>query len=387
MSHVFMVLAPNKWNSLWMNRQQLMSRIGKKYPVIYSNGPYFSWERKEAMSESTLRGSFHKQDNVILDTSPLMMMRFPIIPKLDEFIVKGNAKRWSVMMSHVAPKAKRVLYVFHPDYWDYVKHIPHDVLVYHCYDNFITMESGGEQMKEKEANLARQADFIFTSSEVNRDRIASDYDCEHATFLPNGVDFELFTETPASAAEKFLSQQPLREKRVGYIGSLNDKVDLKVVDHLSEKIVDADFVFVGRVNNLSESNQKLWDIISQRDNVKVYPPCDRTMVPGILKSMSVNCIYYDLSGDNFSSAGYPLKLHEYLASGKPAVSSAIRSVQAFSDVVGVAETHEKWEKMIRRALENPEEAPSDSDERITTASENSWDHRVDSLMRHMGIEM
>lgn len=99
MSHVFMVLAPNKWNSLWMNRQQLMSRIGKKYPVIYSNGPYFSWERKEAMSESTLRGSFHKQDNVILDTSPLMMMRFPIIPKLDEFIVKGNAKRWSVMMS------------------------------------------------------------------------------------------------------------------------------------------------------------------------------------------------------------------------------------------------------------------------------------------------
>lgn len=70
------------------------------------------------------------------------------------------------------------------------------------------------------------------------------------------------------------------------------------------------------------------------------------MVFGILKSMSVNCIYYDFFGDNFSSVGYLLKFYEYLVSGKLVVSLVICLVQVFLDVVGVVEIYEKWEKMI-----------------------------------------
>ncbi len=47
---------------------------------------------------------------------------------------------------------------------------------------------------------------------------------------------------------------------------------------------------------------------------------------------------------------YPLKLHEYLAAGKPVVSTALPEVKQFEDVVGIGRTPEEFEYQIIKAL-------------------------------------
>lgn len=380
--HEFIVLAPNNWHGLWMNRQQLMSRLGQYTEVLYSRGPWFMWDRKKALSESGLFGSCKKEDNVFVDQSPAVMLRWPKVSFLDTLAKKQFAKRLDTISRKKSQEKKRVLYVFHPTYLDYVDLIPHDMLVYHCYDNFISMPDGERGIEEKERELCQRADKIFTSSEANRDRFAQDYKRDDTVFLPNGVDFPLFNDSP-SDAPGFLDVIKSDAPRVGYVGSVNDKVDLKIVDALTEEKPGVNFVFVGRVNNLSSGNAALWSRIAGRNNVYHYPPCAREIVPQVLKNMSVNCIYYDLSGDNFSSAGYPLKLHEYLASGVPAVSSGIRAVQAFENVVGVANNAHDWSGLIDRAINTPQAAPSSQEIRIETARENSWDNRIVQLVNHL----
>ena len=51
--------------------------------------------------------------------------------------------------------------------------------------------------------------------------------------------------------------------------------------------------------------------------------------------------------DDYTKYVYPLKLHEYLASGKPVVSSSIRSVEDFRHVVALAGSREQWSQLNR----------------------------------------
>jgi glycosyltransferase involved in cell wall biosynthesis len=72
---------------------------------------------------------------------------------------------------------------------------------------------------------------------------------------------------------------------------------------------------------------------------------------------------------------YPLKLHEYLACGRPVVSSPIRSVQEFARVVRLARTAEEWSQALSDAL-----AASGSVEQMearrNVAREHDWDNLV-----------
>ncbi len=379
----FIALGLNDWDGMWMNRQQFMSRIGKKHPVIYSNGGWFSWDRQKAFNESTLTGRFDHKDNVFVDSSPAGLMRVPKLPLLEKVALKQLGKRLHKKANSISVEGTRILYIFHPSFVDYIDHIPHDVLIYHCYDNFAQMHnSDALKLNRDERMLLSRADYIFTSSEGTRDRFAEDHGRTDTLFLPNGVDFPMFNEASSDMPD-FLLLEGMPEKRVGYVGSINDKLDISLIDQLSDRLTDVSFVFVGRANNHSDEIAALWKKITNKSNVIHYPSCERTVVPSVLKSMDANCLYYDMNDQGFARDGYPLKLHECLASGKPTISAGLRSVKAFERVVLIAETVDEWEKSIRHALSMPEHAPSDTQKRIEVAYENSWDNRVTDLLGHL----
>ena len=61
--------------------------------------------------------------------------------------------------------------------------------------------------------------------------------------------------------------------------------------------------------------------------------------------------------DDYTKYVYPLKMHEYLAGGKPVVSSRIRSVEDFRHVVTIAGSREEWSQAIEQALSAEENTP------------------------------
>jgi len=54
--------------------------------------------------------------------------------------------------------------------------------------------------------------------------------------------------------------------------------------------------------------------------------------------------------DGWAYYGYPLKLHEYLAGGKPVVGSDLPSIRVFSGVISIASTVEEWQSAIEAGL-------------------------------------
>jgi glycosyltransferase involved in cell wall biosynthesis len=91
----------------------------------------------------------------------------------------------------------------------------------------------------------------------------------------------------------------------------------------------------------------------------------------------VNIMCYRLAADLWVEGIYPLKLHEYLAAGRPVVSADVPSIRPFEHVVAIARDPQQWERAIEVALTSGE--PGSTAARRQVAAANSWNARVRQL--------
>ena len=70
-------------------------------------------------------------------------------------------------------------------------------------------------------------------------------------------------------------------------------------------------------------------------------------------------------------------MHEYLATGRPVISTPLDTVRPFSHIIALATQPSEWETAIIDALENG--GVGRPQDRIAVAEANSWDARVDEL--------
>ena len=90
----FVVFAPNDWCGQWMNRQQLFSRIGQHFDVIYSIGMFYSWDVSSSeFKKAPLFADHSYHENVTVVTQSKWPLRIPRFPLLDSWLVDAFSKR------------------------------------------------------------------------------------------------------------------------------------------------------------------------------------------------------------------------------------------------------------------------------------------------------
>ena len=83
--------------------------------------------------------------------------------------------------------------------------------------------------------------------------------------------------------------------------------------------------------------------------------------------------------DDYTRYIYPLKLHEYLASGRPTVGSRIRSLEDFTEVVALAATLDEWSAAIAGALEPAADSVAARTARRGVARRHDWQLLVERI--------
>src|SRR4051812_47353152 len=74
----FIAMGTNEWEGPWMNRQQILSRLARSHPVLYTTGAWSTWDLQKPTWQSAPRfGRFERKDGVLLDRSPALLLRVP----------------------------------------------------------------------------------------------------------------------------------------------------------------------------------------------------------------------------------------------------------------------------------------------------------------------
>jgi len=366
-------LAPNSWDAQWVNRQQLLSRLGHKHKVVYSTGAWSIWDRSAPeFCAAPLCGRFDATDNVGVDIAPRLMLRWPKLPPYDSLVMRLHAQRLRGYFG--ADTSPLLAMIFHPQFVDYQRLLKADALAYHAYDLFEGTPGWDASLEAMERKLLREADLVSAVSESIAARLREKVNRE-VRVLPNGVNLEPFDRLRAGAALAPEDLARIARPRLGYVGSLHPQVDYALVARLAKARPSWHFVFVGGKGSLVDPRAAA-EIVEceQCPNVHWVGEKHRDEVPSYIMNMDANLMVYRLADETWIKAIYPLKLHEYLAAGKPVVSADIPSVREFASVVRIASGDADWLLAIEDALKRDDKTTER--ERVAIAASNTWDARV-----------
>jgi glycosyltransferase involved in cell wall biosynthesis len=364
-----LALAPNYWDDQWMNRQQILSRLAKDHEVLYSNGPWSVWDRElDRFRASTWAGSFERRDGILLDRPGKLMVTWPSHPGSERAVAHFAVARWRRELAKMGT-GPIVSYLFHPMYLRYAERLKADLLVYSPYDLFSKMPVWTEQQDAEEQRLLDICTFVIASSEPTR--AALQRRTNRPVFLvPNGADARHFERGSRKPAPADLAAIP--RPRIGYVGSLNRKVDYRLVAEIARQEPSWQLVLIGPRGNLDDESRAAFGLCEQLSNVHLLPPRSVEELPSCMGGLDVGLMCY--RKDTWADFGFPLKLYEYLACGLPVVSTPLQSVLDRHEFLDMAEDVPSWHDAISRALNGGGRGTSES--RRAEARRNTWDLRV-----------
>jgi glycosyltransferase involved in cell wall biosynthesis len=199
--------------------------------------------------------------------------------------------------------------------------------------------------------------------------------------IENAADYQAFAVDPPALREPAdLAAVP--RPRIGYTGALNRKVDFPLLVSIASRHPLWQIVLVGALGNLDAETTAAVSTLRQLSNVHFLGFKDHRELPQYVGHMDVNLLAYRLAPHLWTQGIYPLKLHEYLAAGRPVVSADLPSVRPFAEVVHVVRESGGWETAIAAALDGHGTGSVES--RRAVARNNGWDARALALERWLG---
>jgi glycosyltransferase involved in cell wall biosynthesis len=369
--------APDPWDDIWRNRHQIMSRLARQNQVIYVEPrPYLRqvWAglRQGAIRPSRMGSRLRTvMDGLCVYTPPLwapISGREPL----------ASLTRWArerdlkAAMRRVGA-GQPILWLVRPDQADLPGRFGEKMCVYQIVDEYSGYGGLTPQRRqavlERERRLIERADLVFVTSPALLQ--SKGRHNPNTVLVPNAVDCDAFSralDDPALPADLDALPKP----RVGYVGALNDKVDFALLGELARHRRDWSLVLVGPWAVREDADAFA---LRREPNAHFLGKKDVASVPHYVKGLDICLMPYKLN--EWTRNIDPLKLYEYLAAGRPVVSTAIPAARNFSDWVSIAEDGGEFLAAAEAALAQDSGAAREA--RRREASRHSWDARVELI--------
>ena len=196
--------------------------------------------------------------------------------------------------------------------------------------------------------------------------------CKRALYLDHGVDYDMFACSDNGHSIP-ADMHALKKPIIGFFGTLDKHtVDVEFVAQVADRLSDMSFVFVGKVNDR-------YDCLLDRRNIWLLGQKAYEEVPSYGECFDVAMMPWQQT--NWISVCNPVKLKEYLALGKPVVSTPFPELQKYHDVVYQARTPEDFAECIRTAL------AEDNEDRIAArrgkVMKATWDQKAEWMLSEL----
>jgi len=162
------------------------------------------------------------------------------------------------------------------------------------------------------------------------------------------------------------------------------QLDWNLIQALVARHSEWDWVFVGQVSPHPELAPIL-AALESRPNVFLLGTKSTRELAMYPQHFDVCIMPYKIDG--YTKYISPLKLHEYLASGRPAVGSPIRTLRDFAHVVTLVDGAEDWSRALERALGQDENSVSARESRQAVAREYDWKFLVDQVAEQIELTL
>lgn len=250
-----------------------------------------------------------------------------------------------------------------------------DLCVYYCIDDYAAHPGvDATLIAQRDEELSRRADIVFVAPPALL--AAKQAFNPHTVFSPHGVDVALFAQAADPVTEIADGARDLAHPVIGYFGSLHEWIDLELIEWLARERPQWTFLLVGHAAvDLGA--------LTRLPNVRLAGAQPYATLPGWAKAFDVAIIPYRLNRQVANAN--PLKLREYLATGKPVVSVRNAEIEKFSQWVHIADDRASFLSALEHAL-HEDSVPAALARRAAVADQ-TWDRRVEEIVAHVAAAL
>lgn len=319
-------LSTHYWDERWFRKQEFMNRFGTANRVLYVE-PSFSLVREPEThlapfaQNQPFRPRLESRGRNLLLLKPPRGLPFWSHPTISW----ANYLRFGLIVRRAMSRLgfkEAILWVYQAAYAPAISVIPHQTLVFDLVDDLPGyLGSAGPQVTAAERRVAKlvQASTLFvTTSPTLLERYGSE--ARSAVLVPNGFDSRSFNTDRVwpEPAELHGVERPV----IGLVGTLFSFLDFDLLREIARRHRDMTLVLIGPVETNAHTDVER---LKSEPNVLVLPPVSRDEVPRYLAHFDV-CLNVFKPGRVADSVS-PLKVYEYLAMGKPVISTPMRGLQ------------------------------------------------------------
>lgn len=200
---------------------------------------------------------------------------------------------------------------------------------------------------------------------------------------PTPTRTKLFLNSNNKVVKCLDDMNRLSKPILGFIGTINDwKLDIDLLTKVIKKYTDISFVFIGQINKRSNHFNML---LNRASNIYYLGYKPLQLLPYYLSRFDVCIIPYKTN--KYGESAYPIKIMEYLALGKPIVTTGLPSIKYLADrnLIYWARNSNEFKNYIRLALSEPKNTLIIK-QRIDEAKKNDWEIRIREYLKIIDYE-
>ena len=250
---------------------------------------------------------------------------------------------------------KRISIIDHPFWFDIADNLSGAFTIYDCMDYHEGFGDDSKYLVELEHVAMTRSDLLILSSQDLYERFSKKN--KNAILVRNGCEFSYFNTKPQ------LVHNNSTKKQIGYYGAISSWFDADLVIELAKYYSDYDFILIGTVHECDNIQG-----LKAMDNITLIGEVPYHELTKYLYSFDVCIMPFKVN--ELTYATNPVKVYEYLASGKPVVSTLLPEVVMMGDVVGTAKNTEEFIAKIDEAISD--DSNQKQLERINFSKSNDW---------------
>lgn len=355
------------WDWVWQRPQQYLSRLAKRHPLLFVE-TYCSETDVTRVELRRIEGF----TNLIV-----AKMHLPAARWHDGAWVDRERRRelQATLRGELQGKFE------HPLLWFYdpmavvsfAGYLKECAIVYDCMDELSQFKGAPAALIERELKLLKEADVVFCGGQkMRKKRLPVNENCH---FFGTGVDIEhfgqaLLDELPVAPEIAALGAGPV----LGYFGVVDERIDYDLLAELADAREDWHVVMVGPTAKVDPAE------FPKRSNLHFIGGRPYAQLPALTKGFSVAMMPFALN----AATEYinPTKALEYMAAGRPVVSTALDEVKSnFGNVARVAATRAEFVKLCLRESESPSHLRIARG--LKLARENTWEANIARMKEHI----
>lgn len=248
-----------------------------------------------------------------------------------------------------------VFWYYTPMALSFTKHFSPIASIYDCMDELSAFKGAHSKLADFEQELFKRADLVFTGGRSLYEAKRNAHSAVH--LFPSSIDVLHFGQARSITTDP-PDQAGIPQPRLGFLGVIDERFDIELLDAVAKKRPDWQFIMIGPVVKIHP------DTLPKRPNIHYLGAKKYEELPGYLAGWDVALLLFARNeSTRFIS---PTKTPEYLAAGKPVISTSIRDVvrpygelnlvriadsstefiQAAEDLMGERENNSEWLKQV-----------------------------------------